>query len=137
MLDTAGMTGSARMESETSATFGSIDEKFRGNVVSPEKPFFLVSGKLFVRVQRRLPLPSQKDFVERMKEPGNLLITDISLSKTREPWHGFKDQQQASNYYWATRAFNPHMALSIVEVKEVHAHVEAIAAVPEFDPEDC
>ena len=131
-----GSAGMAGMESEANATFGSIDQKFKGIVVSPKQPFFLISGHLFVQVRKIPAPPASKDFIEQRKKSPEIKIMGFSLSETREPWDGFKDIQQASNYYHAVQRFNPHMALRIIEIKEVQAHVEAVHEKYE-ESEDC
>ena len=115
---------------------GSITEDFRGNVIDPKKPFFLKSGPLFIVVQRSMPPPPRGDFIRQMKKPDELKIHSISLSENREPWHGFKDIQEASNYLWAAQRFCSYMAIRIVEVKEVHASRDPVKEKWE-DTEDC
>ena len=131
-----GMAGSPGPESEANATFGSIDQKFKGIVVSPEKPFFLMSGRLFVRVQRILVPPANKDFIEQMRKSPEIKIIGLSLNEAKESWDGFKDIQQASNYYHVVQRFNPLMPLRIIEVKEVFGHAGAVHEKYE-ESEDC
>ena len=121
--------------------FGAIDEKFHGLVVKPEKGFYLKSGGKFVGVQRRTPSPCRRAERELMgprdKKPGVPEILGIYINKDREVWHGFKNQQELSNWYHAVRRFAPNMHIELVEVREVHAHVEVLSEEWPEDEENC